>query len=54
MLEAYTLQADYLLAQLSDLNEDLDDFQARRHTLLLTCRASGSSSASAGYRSTVA
>lgn len=29
MLEAYTLQADYLLAQLSDLNEDLDDFQAR-------------------------
>jgi hypothetical protein len=29
MLEAYTLQADYLLAQLSELNEELDDFQAR-------------------------
>jgi hypothetical protein len=30
MLEAYSLQADYLLAQLNDLSKDLDDFQVRR------------------------
>jgi hypothetical protein len=29
MLEAYSLQADYFLAQLSDLSQLLDSFQVR-------------------------
>jgi hypothetical protein len=35
MLEAYSLQADYYLAQLSDLSQLIDNFQVRCPALCL-------------------